>query len=368
MAFTDPECVGKCPPPAKDVRRHGFHSPYDTLQLLSWCITVLLAGSFCLLLAPMLSKPWDAVATAVYLSLLCVVLGSGFMCGHVDPIDPYVLCSEEELAGVPDLLKCGACCSRVNKLSRHCLICDKCVVDFDHHCKWLNNCIGAANYRYFLGLIASTALLIGLQLAVSISLFVQYINLWDTVSELSPPFGMNVRVHFGVVCTNIVLGIPALCLVLHLVGFHMFLGYHQLTTYNYVMKIQSAEATTSRSSSRKYIEESEEEDSGDECEEGHTEGSATPVKEEQQAQHGSWNTPDEPPVEAEAETHMHKIGTAQGKEAVHSIITSPETPDVHQSSSQQIPGQYDGDLKVDGDSKTRRPPSRLKPLHQATAY
>merc|ERR1712216_961618 len=166
---------------------------------------------------------------------------------------------------------------------------------------------------------------------------VQYISSWDTVNELSPPFGMNGRVHFGVVCTNIVLGIPALCLVLHLVGFHMFLGYHQLTTYNYVMKIQSAEAT-SRSSSRKYIEESEE-DSGDECEEAHTEGSATPVEEEQQAQHGAWNTPDEPD-EVGAEAHAHKIGTAQGKEAVHSIITSPETPDLHQSSSQpaKIPG------------------------------
>merc|ERR1712164_88965 len=138
-------------------------------------------------------------------------------------------------------------------------------------------------------LIASTALLIGLQLAVSASLFVQYVSLWDSVSELSPPFGMNGRIHFGVVCANIVLCIPALCLVLHLVGFHMFLGYHQLTTYNYVMKIQSEAEAKSRSSSRKYIEESEE-DSGDECEEGHAEGNATPGEEEQ-AQHG---TPDEP--------------------------------------------------------------------------
>merc|ERR1719502_988575 len=118
--------------------------------MLSWGITVLLAGSFCLLLAPMLSQPWDIVATAAYLALLCVVLGSGFVCGRRDPIDPYVLCTEEELVGVTGLLKCGACCSRVNKLSRHCLICDKCVVDFDHHCKWLNNCIGAKNYRSML--------------------------------------------------------------------------------------------------------------------------------------------------------------------------------------------------------------------------
>merc|ERR1711907_919199 len=130
----------------------------------------------CLLLAPMLSQPWDIVATAAYLALLCVVLGSGFVCGRRDPIDPYVLCSEEELVGVTGLLKCSACRSRVNKLSRHCLICDKCVVDYDHHCKWLNNCVGAENYRWFICLIVSTMCLVILQLVASPIVFANYVG------------------------------------------------------------------------------------------------------------------------------------------------------------------------------------------------
>ncbi|CAI2375235.1 unnamed protein product [Moneuplotes crassus] len=32
----------------------------------------------------------------------------------------------------------------------HCSICQDCVVNMDHHCPWLNNCIGLHNNRYFL--------------------------------------------------------------------------------------------------------------------------------------------------------------------------------------------------------------------------
>lgn len=46
--------------------------------------------------------------------------------------------------------------------ARHCRDCDNCVHRFDHHCPWIDNCIGARNHRYFILFIASTAILASL--------------------------------------------------------------------------------------------------------------------------------------------------------------------------------------------------------------
>lgn len=49
---------------------------------------------------------------------------------------------------------CFKCCVIQQQKQVHCYVCDKCVCGFDHHCFWLNKCIGKGNMvPYFLFLL-----------------------------------------------------------------------------------------------------------------------------------------------------------------------------------------------------------------------
>jgi len=44
---------------------------------------------------------------------------------------------------------CHACAQPRPLRAKHCRACGRCVCDFDHHCPWINNCVGARNRASF---------------------------------------------------------------------------------------------------------------------------------------------------------------------------------------------------------------------------
>ena len=48
---------------------------------------------------------------------------------------------------------CSTCLTLKPPRSKHCDMCGICVPTFDHHCIWLNQCVGELNYKYFLSFL-----------------------------------------------------------------------------------------------------------------------------------------------------------------------------------------------------------------------
>ena len=70
-----------------------------------------------------------------------------------------------------DKTECKKCNLPKIYRSKHCRVCNKCIEKFDHHCIWINNCVGAKNIRYFFYFIFIHWILVTYSAIIALAIF-----------------------------------------------------------------------------------------------------------------------------------------------------------------------------------------------------
>ena len=147
-------------------RDRGIDVPWGMLCLNAVLAASVLIAGFYALVAP--CAPWPLT---VAISLLHVVgVGLYGQLLRVDAVDHH---SQQRTQEPGDGLRwCGHCASYVTDTPRtkHCHECRKCVQGFDHHCVYLQSCVGSANYRTFLALLLAITIWTSGLLAIDVAL------------------------------------------------------------------------------------------------------------------------------------------------------------------------------------------------------
>ncbi|OPJ87484.1 palmitoyltransferase ZDHHC4 [Patagioenas fasciata] len=97
---------------------------------------------------PLLLLPYVLLAGSAGGFLLCSRTNPGIITksNHASLVKMYAYDGVLFQKGVT----CPTCNMEKPARSKHCSLCSACVHRFDHHCVWVNNCVGALTTRYFL--------------------------------------------------------------------------------------------------------------------------------------------------------------------------------------------------------------------------
>jgi hypothetical protein len=123
-------------------RKHGLICPLDALQVAAWIAVAASLTYFVGLTWPFLPARETAFWAVLYLGCW----GIGII------LFAIVTMTEHRLPKTlsPDHSRyCDYCKENVPVLAKHCRRCNRCRCGFDHHCRFINNCVTSANYRVF---------------------------------------------------------------------------------------------------------------------------------------------------------------------------------------------------------------------------
>ncbi|XP_022652484.1 palmitoyltransferase ZDHHC3-like [Varroa jacobsoni] len=127
---------------------------YAEYALIYWMILPVLADSL-----------WGAVHFVLFNTFLILALWAHGRASFGDPgvvplpktdIDFSTVLQNRYCNG--DWTICIRCETFRPPHAYHCRICDRCIRGVDHHCPWINNCVGELNRKYFLQFLVYTVI------------------------------------------------------------------------------------------------------------------------------------------------------------------------------------------------------------------
>jgi palmitoyltransferase len=99
---------------------------------------------------------------------------------------------------------CAFCAVKKGRHVVHCVYCNRCVKGFDHHCPWINNCVGSNNQRWF------AAFLVVSEVNCLFHFVICLLDYLGLISQLTPLYadplaayeaiGANCGLAVGVLC------------------------------------------------------------------------------------------------------------------------------------------------------------------------
>ncbi|NXH07483.1 ZDHC1 palmitoyltransferase, partial [Loxia leucoptera] len=261
-----PEDLGKAVPEVKvqRARRNGWSWPLHLFQVIAWLLFLFFALVGFGILVPLLPRHW--LPAGYICPGVCFIyhLVVHLTAVSIDPADanvreknylgPLATFNRNQHAHVIENHHCHVCDVDVSAKSKHCGTCNKCVCGFDHHCKWLNNCVGERNYWLFLNSVLSAILGLGLLLLIAFYVFVEFFvdpavlrsdqhfdalrNHMDRWFVFLPASPVETRAPAILVTAGIfiLLSLVTMILLGHLLTFHIYLLWHKLTTYEYILQ------------------------------------------------------------------------------------------------------------------------------------